>query len=701
MKDDFLKYIREHYELYDGRMIEQAFKLALSGHKADKRLSGDDWIEHCTGVAMILAQMHMDAETICAGLLHDALDHTNLTAKEISDATNDNVDELVKGITKVNGLKYGKDGIDETESLRRLIVAMGKDIRVIIIKLADRLHNMRTVEFLPREKQIKYATETSEVFAPLAERLGLSAMHAELNNLCFKTLNPDDYKELEEELNSKYDKWQQTMKRIKGILDYTLKEYEIYGKVSSRFKSLYSMYKKFQKKGTEKIYDIIAFRILVNTVDDCYRILGAAHQKFRLIPGRIKDYIASPKPNGYQSLHTTLLTDDGTPFELQIRTFEMHEYCEYGVAAHWNYKGASDNAFILQEKLDWIKNLIEQDMQISDNKNFVKALQVDFSSSEIWVFTPKHKPINLPEGATPIDFAYAVHSELGDKCIGCRINGKQSSVATKLETGDVVEIITSVTSKGPSRDWLNVVVSRDARKNIMQFFKKNMTKENIELGKKTLEYECQKAKISLGEILSEDNFAELKEKYNFASIDDMFAAVGYKGVTVNQIMKPVLAKIQEKQISEQALENSPFIIEGKPIERYKLSHCCSPIPGDEIMATVNKEGLYSIHTTDCKNLKFIGGTRLQAEWNSKVKRLYDVHLSFVGEDCVGALNKLLNVVHRMNLTFSAVQAHALPNNKFEIMIALRVYNKRELDKIIFSIRQSLPFVKAITRKNIG
>ncbi|MBQ8468817.1 MAG: bifunctional (p)ppGpp synthetase/guanosine-3',5'-bis(diphosphate) 3'-pyrophosphohydrolase [Clostridia bacterium] len=701
MKEDFLKYIREHYELYDGRLIEQAYKLAIIGHKNDKRLSGDDWIEHSAGVAMILAEMHMDAETVAAGLLHDVLDHTDLTAKDISEATNDNVDELVKGITKVNGLKYGKNELDETENLRRLIVAMGKDIRVIIIKLADRLHNMRTIEFLPREKQIKYSTETSEVFAPLAERLGLSAMHAELNNLCFKTLNPEDYKELEEELNSKYDKWQQTMKRIKGVLNYTLKEYEIDGKVSSRFKSLYSMYKKFQKKGTEKIYDIIAFRILVNNVDDCYRVLGAAHQKFRLIPGRIKDYIAAPKPNGYQSLHTTLLTDDGTPFELQIRTFEMHEYCEYGIAAHWNYKGASDNAFMLQEKLDWIKNLIEQDMQITDNKNFVKALQVDFSSSEIWVFTPKHKPINLPEGATPIDFAYAVHSELGDKCIGCKVNGKQASVATKLETGDVVEIITSVTSKGPSRDWLNVVVSRDARKNIMQFFKKNMTEENITLGKNILEYECQKAKISLGEILSDENFAELKEKYNFVSIDDMFAAVGYKGVTVNQIMKPILTKIQEKQISKQALENSPFIIEGKPIERYKLSHCCSPIPGDEIMATVNKEGLYSIHTTDCKNLRYIGGSNLKAEWNPKVKRLYDVHLSFVGEDCVGALNKLLSVVHRMDLTFSAVKAQALPNNKFEIMIALRVFNKRELDRIILNIRQSLPFVKAIARKNIG
>lgn len=701
MREDFLKYIREHYELFDGRQIEQAYKLASTAHKGDKRLSGEEWIEHLAGVAMILAEMHMDPDTVCAGLLHDALDKTSLTAKEIADATNDNVDELVKGITKVNGIKYGKNTIEETESLRRLIVAMGKDIRVIIIKLADRLDNMRTIEHLPREKQIKYATETSDVFAPLAERLGLTAMHAELNNLCFKTLNPDDYKELEDELESKYDKWQQTMKLIKGILEYTLKEHDIRGKVSSRFKSLYSMYKKFQKKGTDKIYDIIAFRIMVDTVDDCYRVLGAAHQKFRLIPDRIKDYIAAPKPNGYQSLHTTLLTDDGTPFELQIRTFEMHEFCEYGIAAHWNYKGASSNAFMLQEKLDWIKNLIEQDMQISDNKNFVKALQVDFSSQEIWVFTPRHKPINLPEGSTPIDFAYALHTDIGNSCIGAKVNGKQVSVATPLETGDVVEIISSVTSKGPSRDWLNIVASREARKNIGQFFRRNMTEENIALGKKILENECQRAKITLGDILEEKNFEELKSKYNFESANDMFASVGYKGVTVNQIVKPTLTKLQNEHISKQALESSPFIIEGKPIERFKLSHCCSPIPGDEILATVNKEGLYSIHTTDCKNLKYIGGNYLKAEWNNKVKRLYDVHLSFVGEDCVGALNKLLNVVHQMNISFSAVQAQALPHDKFEIKIALKVYNKKELDRILLNIRASLPFVKTITRKNIG
>ena len=701
MKEDFLKYIRENYELFDGRLIEQAYKLAASAHKYDKRLSGEEWIEHLTGVAMILAEMHMDADTICAALLHDALEKTNLTAKDISEATNDNVDELVKGVAKVNGIKYGKNTIDESESLRRLIVAMGKDIRVILIKLADRLDNMRTVENLPREKQIKYATETSEVFSPLAERLGLTAMHAEMNNLCFKTLNPDDYKELEDELNSKYDKWQQTMKRIKGILDYTLKEYDIRGKVSSRFKSLYSMYKKFQKKGTDKIYDIIAFRIMVDNVDDCYRVLGAAHQKFRLIPDRIKDYIAAPKPNGYQSLHTTLLTDDGTPFELQIRTFEMHEYCEYGIAAHWNYKGASGNAFMLQEKLDWIKNLIEQDMQISDNKNFVKALQVDFSTQEIWVFTPKHKPINLPEGSTPIDFAYALHTDIGNSCIGAKVNGKQVSVATKLETGDVVEIISSVTSKGPSRDWLNIVASREARKNIIQFFRRNMTEENITLGKTILENECQRARITLGDILLKENFDELKSKYNFESVDDMFASVGYKGVTVNQIVKPIVTKLQNEHISEQALESSPFIIEGRPIEMFKLSHCCSPIPGDEIVATVNKEGLYSIHTTECKNLKYIGGNYLKAEWNPKVKRLYDVHLSFVGTDCVGALNKLLNVVHKMDIPFSAVQAQALPHEKFEIKIALKVYNKKELDKIILNIRASLPFVKTITRKNIG
>ena len=699
MKEDFLKYVREHYELYEGRLIEQAYKLAASCHAGYFRESGDPWIDHCVGVAHILAKMHMDADTVCAGLLHDSFDY-DLTSKEISDQTNDNIDELVKGVAKINGIKYDKTQ-DEAERLRRLLVAMGKDIRVIIIKIADRLDNMRSIDALPRDRQIKYATESQQVFVSLAERLGFNKVYTEMEDLCFKTLNPEEYQALKSELDRKFDKWQEKMRRINGMLEYVLDNKGIKGKISSRFKSFYSLYKKSQTKGTEKIYDIMAFRILVDEVDDCYRVLGAVHQVFKPIPERIKDYIASPKANGYQSLHTTVITDDGTPFELQIRTFAMHEYCEYGIASHWRYKGESDEAFILQEKLDWVKNLIESDMPISDNKNFVKAIQMDFSTSEIWVFTPKYKPISLPENATPIDFAYAVHTELGDKCVSAKVNGKKVSLASKLETGDVVEIITSKESKGPSRDWLDVVVSYNARKNIKWFFRHEMTSQNVVAGKSILQKEAEKLGITLGDIIADDIFNELKQKYYFESVDDMFASVGYKGVTVNQILKPVIVKIDSSRDNSELLKTCPFIVEGQPVVNYKLSHCCSPIPGDEIVATVSKEGHYSIHTKDCKNLKFFGENCLQAKWNDNIKKLYDVQVSFFGEDCTGALNEVLNIIHDKNNTLNSVHAKALSNNRFEFIIDFKVANKDELNELIDEIKVKLPFVKSVTRKNIG
>lgn len=706
MKEDFLKEVREKYELYDGRKIEQAYKLATLAHEGNKRESGEPWINHCVCVAEILVEMSMDADTICAGLLHDVIDDTDTTFKQISDTINDDVCELVRGLSKVNGIKYSKDNLDETESLRRLIVAMGKDIRVILIKLADRLHNMRTVEYLPRERQLKYASETRDVFSPLAERLGLSNMHAELDDLCFKTLNPQEYNKLKDELERKYDKWQEKMTKISGVLEYVLKETGVKGRVTSRFKNFYSLYKKFQTKGTEKIYDILAFRIIVETIDDCYKVLGSAHQKYRPIPGRIKDYIASPKPNGYQSLHTTLITSDGTPFELQIRTEEMHDFCEYGIASHWSYKenDSSGKAHMLQEKLDWVKNLIEQEMQITDNKNFVKALQVDFSSAEIWVFTPKYKPISLIAGATPIDFAYEIHTELGHKCIGAKVNGKKVSLATILETGDVVEILTSNGSKGPSRDWLNIAVSQNAKYNIRLFFRRETTPENIIFGKKILEEEAKAQGLTLGDIIADDNYKELKEKFNFDSLDDMFASVACKGVTVNQILKPTLAKKETLIKNVEAINNSPILVEGNPVVSYKFSGCCSPIPGDSIVAVSSREG-YSIHTADCKNLKYIGSNRyLEASWNQKINKVYNVHLSLIGKDEAGVLGKILSTISSIyndKISFTALNAQLLPKGKFEVVISLKVKNKEELDNIINSIKQQVPNIEYISRKNIG
>ncbi len=701
MKEDFLKYIRENYELFESRKVEQAYKLAVYANEGEKRLSGEDWINHCVGVAYILAKMHMDVDTICGGLLHDVTRTSKVSVKDVEREIGEDVAELVKGLEKINEIKYRKDTVDESESLRRLIVTMGKDIRVILIKLADRLHNMRTIEYMTKEKQLKYASETRDVFSGLAERLGLSRMQGELDDLCFKTLNPDEYSILEAELNKKYDKWQETMQKIAGVLEYVLREQEIKGKVTYRFKNFYSLYKKFQKRGTEKIYDIIAFRILVDNVDDCYKVLGAIHQKYRPVPGRIKDYIADPKPNGYQSLHTTLITSDGTPFEVQIRTYEMHDYCEYGIAAHWNYKGASDKAYMLQGKLDWVKNLIESEMQITDSKNFVKAIQMDFSSAEIWVFTPKYKPISLPEGSTPIDFAYAIHTELGHKCVAAKINGKKVSLGTKLETGDVVEIIKSSDSKGPSRDWINVAVSQNARYNIRLFFRKETTPENIVFGKKILEEETKKVGLTIGDIIDENNFKILKEKFNFESTDDMFASIGYKGVTVNQIIKPIQTKIQNQKEDAELAENCPILVEGNTVTNYKLSHCCNPVPGDNIVATTNKDGLYSIHTIECKNIKLIGEDRyFKANWNNKIKKLYDVNLHITGKDEEGMLSKMLTNIYKTKMPFLGITAQNF-GEKFEVTLHIKVANKTELDKFIKLVSVDAPYIETISRKNIG
>lgn len=700
--EDFLKLVREKYDIVNSRQVEQAYKLANTAHIGNKRKSGEPWVNHCICVAKILLELNMDSETVCAGLLHDVLDDTDVTPKQISDAVGSGVSELCKGMSKVNGIKYGKQDIDEVESLRRLIIAMGKDIRVVIIKLADRIHNMQTIEYLPREKQIKYATETQEVFSGLAERLGLSKFKRDLDDLCFKTLNPEEYNKLKNEVERKYDKWQEQMKRISGVLEYVLKENHIKGKVSSRFKNLYSLYRKLQKKGTAKTYDIIAFRVLVDNIEDCYRVMGAVHQKYRPIAGRIKDYIAAPKQNGYQSLHTTLVTTDGTPFELQIRTYEMHEYCEAGVASHWNYKGDSDgSSYLMQEKLAWLKNLIESEMRVTDDKNFVKTLKMDFSTGEIWVFTPKHKPISLPELSTPIDFAYAIHTELGHKCIGAKINGKKVSLATVLETGDEVEILTSQESKGPSRDWLNVAVTHTARYSIRQFFRKETTPENIIFGKKILEEEAKKLNISLGDIISETYFKELQEKFNFESVDDMFASVGYKAVTVNQILKPIKDKKELENEKNLSKEYSQIVVEGKDVFNYRLSQCCSPIPGDDIIAIANRDG-FSIHTKECKNQKYINSDRcLKAEWKDNHKKLYPVHISINAKDRPGILADILNYVYNYKITFTGVTAQILPNDKFEMTIALKVVDKDELDEFVNYLKQQEPAIEWITRKNLG
>ena len=483
--DKFVDLVKEKFD--DASLVLKAYEFACEAHKNDKRKSGEPYVIHPINVAKILMEYGLDQTTVAAALLHDVVEDTPVSFKKIKEEFGAEVEMLVKGVSKISSIKYSKEVI-ELDSLKRLFIAMSKDIRVILIKLVDRLHNIRTVQYLKPEKQIKFCTETMNLFVPLAERLGIDVIKLELENTCFKYLNPVDYQKIKGELDKKQEINLERMKNIKAKLEELLAKANVESTILTRFKRVYTLYKKLRAKGTAKAYAVIGIRVIVSSPEECYKVLGEIHKIYKPVPGQIKDYIASPKSNGYKSLHTTVISEDGTPFEVQIRTKTMHELNEYGVLAYWGGKLGAKKEKVLNDKVAWIKSIIQGEREIKDSENFIDALQKDFASTaEIWVFTPKNKPVSLPENSTPIDMAYAIHTELGNTCVGAKVNGKKVPLNYTLDTGDVVEIITSSQSKGPSRDWLKIAVSGTARTHIRTFFKKNIIPENVKVGKLILE----------------------------------------------------------------------------------------------------------------------------------------------------------------------------------------------------------------------
>ena len=693
-----MQMIYENYSGEERNLLIRAHQYAEKAHSGQKRASGEDYFIHPCAVAQILMELGLDSASVAAAFLHDVIEDTPVTAEDIQKDFGDEILELVSGVTKLDKIVFKSYEEEEAENFRKIFVAMAKDIRVIIIKLADRLHNMRSLNFLSKERQQRMAKETLEIYTPLAGRLGISQIKCELEDLCLKYLDPEAYEFLVQNIHQKlYERHNfvdYVVKEIKTILD----ESKIEGEVFGRPKHFYSIYKKMksQNKSLEQIYDLTAVRVIVGTVDECYEIFGKLHKRWKPIPGRIKDYIATPKPNMYQSLHTTVVTEFGQPFEIQIRTQEMHKTAEFGIAAHWKYKEKRTNDSSFTERLSWIREVLDWEGGVKDSKDFINSLKTELYTDELLVFTPKGKVISLPKEATPIDFAYAIHSEVGNHCVGAKVNAKMVSLNSTLETGDVVEILTNPNSKGPSWDWLKIVKSSNSRAKIKQFFKHEMKDENIRLGKSMLETEARRRGYNLSDLLTEESFAKVSEKFSFFTEDEMYASVGYGAVTVYQVLfklidfyKKEIPKVPSYRAGAVS-DASGVIVKGMSGLLTKFAGCCNPVPGDEIVGFVSRGRGVVIHRADCTNvlsLKDVEPDRiLPAEWaHTSAQSRFIAAIVIKAKDQGVALSVLTQVVNDMHLMITSVNSRFDKNKDAVIETNIRLNGKEDIDQLIRKI----------------
>ena len=624
--DELLQKLKKNFSDAEFQELKAAYDFSAAAHEGQKRQTGEPYFIHPCAVVNVLVDLGFDdVSTLVAAFLHDVLEDTPVTSDELEQKFGKEVLELVEGVTKLDKIKFVSAEDEQAENLRKMFFAMAKDYRVIIIKLADRLHNMRTLDALKPEKQIKIATQSLKIYAPLAGRLGLSFVKCELEDLAMRYLYPDDYYELVEFIKTKSKERQQFIEKICDELKAKLQELGIEGEVNGRQKHLYGIYKKMLKQGKniEQIYDISAVRVIVNEVQDCYTVLGAIHTMWMPLPGRFKDYIAMPKPNGYQSLHTTVITKFKETFEIQIRTYEMHRIAEYGIAAHWKYKEGKTGATKIDDQINWLREVMDTQRESSDSHEFLENIEGNVFTDEVYVFTPKGKVLNLPVGSTTVDFAYAIHSAVGNKCIGAKVNGKIVPLNTVLNTGDIVEILTTNSGKGPSRDWIKFVKTASARTKIRQYFKKEMKEENIKRGKDMLEREAKRRGYNLSELLSTAGLNYIMNRYTLSSIDDLYASVGFGGLTTNQIIvklidyfkrdllsKNPVAEIKTTSTTGKSSSGNGVLIRGYDDFLVRLSHCCNPVPGDKIVGYVSRGRGVSVHCVDCPNVKNMEPERL-------------------------------------------------------------------------------------------
>lgn len=724
---DLISRVKKYHPSDDISLIEKAYKVAYEAHKTQVRKSGEPYIIHPLCVAIILADLELDKETIVAGLLHDVVEDTILTAEEIRKEFGPDVELLVDGVTKLQQLQLSRgEGGDvdklemQAENLRKMFLAMAKDIRVIMIKLADRLHNMRTLKHMPPEKQQRIARETMDIYAPIAQRLGISRIKVELDDLSLKYLEPEVYYDLVDKIAVRKSVREKYIQSIVDEVSEHIRTAGIKAKVDGRVKHFFSIYKKMknQNKTIDQIYDLFAVRIIVDTVKDCYAALGVIHEMYKPIPGRFKDYIAMPKANMYQSLHTTLIGSSGQPFEIQIRTYEMHKAAEYGIAAHWKYKETSDGKKVdgqEEEKLVWLRQILEWQKDMSDNKEFMKLLKsdLDLFSDSVYCFTPTGDVKNLPAGSTPIDFAYAIHSAVGNKMIGARVNGKLVTIDYEIKNGDRIEILTSQNSKGPSRDWLNVVKSTQAKSKINQWFKNELKEDNIVKGKELLLAYCKAKVIDTVQIMKPPYMEYVMQKYGFRDWDSVLAAVGHGGLKEGQIlnkMQELYDKEHKKELTDEEVlagvaENaqaklikpksqSGIVVKGIDDVAVRFSKCCSPVPGDEIVGFVTRGRGVSIHRTDCVNVINLSeidrGRLIDAEWQvsaaENTGEKYLAEIKIFANNRNGLLADISKALTEKNIDILSMNTRTSKQGIATLATSFEISSRDELQRIIDKIR---------------
>ena len=695
--ESILMKIYEYYTGADRDMLLHAYDFARDAHRNQKRASGEPYFIHPCAVAEILVDLGLDADTVAGALLHDVIEDTPVTEEDVRREFGESVLTLVSGVTKLDKIVFKSQEEEEAENFRKIFIAMAKDIRVIIIKLADRLHNMRSLNFLSKERQQKMARETLDIYAPIAGRLGISQIKCELEDLCLKYLDPAAFEYLVENIHQKLEERNRFVDFVVEEINGILEESNIHGEVFGRPKHFYSIYKKMKDKHKtlDQIYDLTAVRVIVGTVDECYEVFGKIHKKWKPVPGRIKDYIATPKPNLYQSLHTTVVTNFGQPFEIQIRTEEMHRTAEYGIAAHWKYKENRSEETSLDQRIAWIREVMELQGGLKDSKEFMDTVKGELYSTELLVFTPQSKVISLPAGATPVDFAYAIHSEVGNRCTGAKVNGKIVPLNTRLETGDVVEIITSPNSKGPSRDWLKFIKSSSARAKIKSFYKKEMKEENIRLGRSMMEEAAKRKGMSLSELVTPESFKKVSEKLSFDTPDEMYSAIGYGAVTVNQVIFKLLDYFRKE--APAPIIPQPFkaknakgsvTINGMTGMLVSFAGCCSPVPGDDIVGFVTRGRGIVVHRKDCPNMKNADPARLQAaEWTVREgEARFKAAIVVTAEDQGAALSAISASVSEMKLEITSINGRYDKNGSAIVDVTVSLLSRQDVEVLIGKIR---------------
>lgn len=720
--EDIISIMKKNNRKSDSKKIMKAYEFACKYHNEQKRASGEMYIEHPLHVAEILSNLELDDDTICAALLHDIMEDTSATRKDLFDEFGEEITELIDGVTKLKTFNYTTKEEQQVENYRKMFLAMGKDIRVILIKLADRLHNMRTLNYMTEDQQISKAKETMDIYAPLANRLGIYSLKWELEDLGFRYLYPKEYMKIVSGLSEKRQERLSFLELITENIKNHLKTAKISFEIQSRAKHLYSIYRKMERDhcGLESIYDLFAIRVIVNTVKDCYGVLGVVHELYSPMPGRFKDYIAVPKANMYQSIHTTLVGTKGIPFEVQIRTWDMHRIAEFGIAAHWAYKEANkvkkSNVVVKEDKLAWLRETLEWQKETQDPVEFMKVLKTELFEDEVYVFTPKGDIKVLPKGAISIDMAYMIHEQVGHKMVGVKINGLMRPIVTQLQNGDIVEIITSDSAKGPSRDWLKIVKSSTAKARIQQWFKRAERDKNIIKGRELLEKEIKRIGMTHEEIFKTEWVQMVLQKYKFDTVEDMYSNIGFGAISVGKIISRLLTEYRKehKEINiEEKMEvlnrhtkvksvsnSNGIVVKGIDNCLVKLAKCCNPLPGDEIVGYITKGRGVSVHRSDCTNVNELiteEARFIDIEWFKNSNVAYTVDIEIYANDRNGLLADIVKELGNSNAKLMAINSKVAKNQIALTEATLEIESLQELNKTIKVLR-NIEGVYEVNRK---